>query len=552
MLLNLSVQNYALIRQLQLDFSGGLSVITGETGAGKSILLGALGLILGQRADSRALFDAKKKCVIEGRFGIAEYGLEDFFTTHDLDYEPETIVRREINAAGKSRAFINDTPVTLTVLKQLGEALVDIHSQHKTRVLGEHDFQMQIVDAYARNHTTLKAYQSLYRKWRAQQKELEAMRQQEQQNRAEEDYLRFLYEEFESAQLKAGEQQACETELELQNHAEEIKSVLYGVGELLDGEQESLIARLESAVDGLDRIGNMHADAADLAKRLQSNVIDLRDIVSTAQQLEADIHYDLSRVEQLNERLDGIYRLQQKHQLNSETELLEKQASLAAKLQQIDSAEDEIRAREKALAQTEKEMLKWARDLTASRRAVIPAIETRIAQVLSELGMGDAQLKVELQNHQQAGPLGADQVQFLFNANRGGQLQQIGKVASGGEMSRLMLSIKSLVSERNLLPTLIFDEIDTGVSGDIAGKVGAIMKQMSQHMQVIAISHLPQIAGYGKSHYKVYKQASGESTATAVKKLNDTERIEEIAGMLSSEKRTPAALQTARELLGLS
>lgn len=549
MLQHLSVENYALIKQLDLSFNKGFTTITGETGAGKSILLGALSLILGSRADSNVLNDPEKKCFIEGTFSIGNYKLQDFFTENELDYDDELILRREINKQGKSRAFINDTPVRLQTMKDLGIKLVDIHSQNNTLTLNNSDVQLAVVDTMVKHQEALHNYAVGFKTYQELRKQYNLLRQKDQQAKADLDYYQFLYDELDKAALKAHEQEETEQELELQNHAEGIKTALASGTQIIYQKDESIIEQLKSIYNLIEASAGQIESIMEVGERLRSTIIELEDLSGEMDRISEDITYDPQRIEELNARLDTIYGLQQKHRVNSLEELLEKQNDLEAKLHSISSLEQELLATQQEIDTLRKSLEEQAAKISENRRSVLPDIEKEISLVLKELGMPDAVFKVQHTYLEELSREGKDRFEFLFNANKGLTLQPIAKVASGGELSRLMLSVKSLIAHKTLLPTIIFDEIDSGVSGDIAGKTGNIMKKMANEVQVIAITHLPQIAGKGHTHLFVRKQVDHGKTFSQIKKLNNDERVEELAKMLSDDKITEAALETARELM---
>ncbi|MFY9309030.1 MAG: DNA repair protein RecN [Bacteroidia bacterium] len=549
MLQHLSIQNYALIDKLDVDFSNGLTIITGETGAGKSILLGALGLIAGNRADTQALQDKAKKCIVEASFNIKEYALKDFFWANELDYEVVTSIRREITPEGKSRAFINDTPVTLAQLKGLAERLVDIHSQHQTLTINGSEFQLSVVDAYASHADALNEYSTQYKQYKVLEKALNELVNKEAQAKKDLDYFQFQFNELEEAGLKSGEQQDMEQELETLNNAEDIKLNLSKAAAGLNGGEQNLISSLNEIKALLTNIAKFKPEINDLSTRLSSAYIELKDISNELESIEQDIVYDPKRIETLNEQLDAIYRLQQKHQVKTVEELIAIKDELSGKLLEFSSLEHEIEKTKKELDTIQKSLAALAKKIAGNRKKEIPKIEKEIASLLSSLSMPNAQLKVEHTETGILGPHGTDKVNFLFSANKGSDFKELNKVASGGELSRLMLSIKSLIAQLTALPTIIFDEIDTGVSGDVADKVGSIMNVMAKAMQVITITHLPQIASKGGSHLFVYKEDKNNKTYSNIKRLNADERVQEIAKMLSTGTPTAAAISNAKELL---
>lgn len=549
MLSHISIQNYALIDKLEVDFPEGLTIITGETGAGKSILLGALGLIAGNRADVQALQDKSKKCIIEASFNIKDYVLKDFFWANELDYETVTHIRREITPEGKSRAFINDTPVTLTQLKALAERLVDIHSQHQTLTLNGSEFQLSVVDAYAKHAELLNEYSVQYKQFKLFEKALNELINKESQAKKDLDYFQFQFNELEDANLKTGEQQEMEQELETLNNAEDIKLNLSKAAVGLNGGEQNLISSLNEIKAILNGISKFKPEINDLNTRLTSAYIELKDINNELENIEQDIVYDPKRIETLNTQLDAIYRLQQKHQVKTVEELIAIKEDLSNKLLEYSSLETEIEKTRKELYSVQKSLTTLAKKITSNRKKEIPKIEKDVASLLSSLSMPNAQLKIDHTETEVLGINGLDKVNFLFSANKGSEFKELNKVASGGELSRLMLSIKSLIAQLTALPTIIFDEIDTGVSGDVANKAGSIMNTMAKSMQVITITHLPQIASKGQSHLFVYKEDKNNRTYSNIKKLSTDERVQEIAKMLSTGTPTAAAISNAKELL---
>lgn len=549
MLKHLSIENYALIDNLNIDFYPGFSVITGETGAGKSILLGALGLILGNRADTQTLLNKEKKCIVEGVFNIRNYGLENFFHSNELDYDDQSILRREISKSGKTRAFINDTPVNLNQMKELGDKLVNIHSQHKTITLNDTDFQLAVVDDYIQHNELLEKYRTGYRSFQKLKQNYNQLQEQEKNSKAEQDYFQFLYDELEKAALIENEQEELESELEVLNNAEEIKSGLFKSIQLLSDEEKGILTRLIEVKAQLTSLRHYHKNLDELGERLNSNIIDLKDIAAEIEGTEEEIRYDPERLEEVNERLNLIYSLEQKHRVQSMEELIRLREEISAKLDGMSSLEEELKKLEQEIEKKQAALKQLAGQISNNRKNALPDIEKKVIGLLMKLGMPEAVFKIDFQETDRLGPDGRDSLRFLFNANKGGVPGEVSRIASGGELSRLMLSIKSLISHKNLLPTIIFDEIDMGVSGDIANKVGDILLKMAGSMQVIAISHLPQIAGKGGKHYLVYKDSGGEVTTSRIKAISGEERLTEIAKMLSGEKITKVALENARELL---
>ncbi|NWJ50821.1 MAG: DNA repair protein RecN [Bacteroidetes bacterium] len=549
MLTHLKVENFALIKELEIDFSAGFTAITGETGAGKSIILGALSLILGQRADSQSLMMPDKKCSIEGTFKIEGYDLEPFFEANDLDFDKQSIIRREITPQGKSRAFINDTPVNLTIVKELGERLINIHSQHETLTLGDSGFQLAIVDAVAGNQKLREAYKVLFDGHQAMKKTLASLLEKEKQSKADQDYYKFQLDELLSVNLKEGEKEALESELEILNNAGQIMNGLARSSALLSENDVNIIDTLTEINSIFSGLAAFKGEFEEIKQRVESNLIDLKDLAQHVVRLTDHVIVDPEQLELVSRRLDLIYHLEQKHRLSGSASLLLLQGELMYKLDQISSLEDEIVSVSKEIDNLYKTLIEKSKELSDSRIAVLPRISEEVRNTLTSLGMPSAVFKIRCDKNVEPTNDGIDKIIFLFSANKGVEPGEIGKIASGGELSRVMLAIKSLVSQRKLLPTLIFDEIDTGVSGDIAGKVGVIMQKMANNLQLIAITHLPQIAGMSDNQYLVYKIQDDGATYTSIKKLNNQERILEIAKMLSNEKVTEAALATAKELL---
>lgn len=549
MLLQLSVENFILIPHLEIGFHRGFTCITGETGAGKSILVGALSLILGQRADSSVLREKDRKCIVEGSFYIDGYELNALFEANDLDYEPTSVLRREINPQGKSRAFINDTPVNLSVMKEIGDRLVDIHSQHQTLELNDAFFQLGMVDSYAGHQANLKNYKKLYSAYNKLKASLDDCLLKEQQAAKERDYLNFQFEELEKANLMRDEQQQAEDELEMLTHAEEIKSRTFSAIRLLSDDDQCIIDRLAETRQLLEQAGRFSHQILPIAERINGSLIELKDISNELRALNDQVHFDPEQVEKLSQRLDLIYHLQQKHKVNSVAGLILARNEISDKLLAITSLGENIEKLYQELKQIETELSTISAVISEKRKSVIPEIEDEMHKVLESLGMPAARFTVKLDALPYFSLSGTDKVIFLFAANKGSDVRVIQKVASGGELSRLMLAIKSLVLNRSLLPTILFDEIDSGVSGDMAGKVGSIMRNMSSHMQVIAITHLPQIAGKADRHLLAYKTDNATTSVSSLRSLSDEERIEEIARMLSDETITESAKSTARELL---
>ena len=549
MLKKLYIENYALIDTLEIDFSPGFSVITGETGAGKSILLGALGLILGQRVDTSVLLDKSKKCIIEGHFDVNDYHLNEFFTTNELDQEPITIVRREINQNGKSRAFINDTPVNLALLTELGDHLVSIHSQHSVITLNNNDFQLAVLDDYAGVQEDVSRFREQFFSFLKVQKQFEQLLDSEVKSRSENDYFQFLFDELEAAHLKEGEQEEAEQRLKILSHAEEIKSNLYKAIDFLSGNEINILSQLSGIIQILGSITILYPVVDDFVSRIKSNLIDLKDINEEIDRIAEKVIVDPSELEMVSARLDQLYKLEKKHHVATEKELIDLKNEFSDKLLAVSSLGDKINELRKNLEQKKSDLDISAVEISNKRVRCISSFEKNIVEILVQLGMNDARFKIDHSVKEETGRDGIDKVKFLFSSNKGVELDEISKIASGGELSRLMLSIKSLISQKNLLPTIIFDEIDSGISGEIAGKMGIILKKMAVKMQVIAITHLPQIAGTGDNHLWVYKVNDGDVTRSRIKKLTRDERIHEIAKMLSSGTVTDNASKAAAELL---
>lgn len=553
MLKRLSVQNYILIDQLDITLGKGLTIITGETGAGKSIILGALGLMLGQRADANLLLNKEKKCIVEGTFDVSAYGLEDFFHAHELDFDRETTIRREINPEGKSRAFVNDTPVGLQVLKELAALLVDIHSQHETLLLSNSRFQLNVVDAYAENKKIRELYKSSFSSYKTLQKELTALIDAEQKSKGDLDYLQFQFNELAALNLQSGEQLQLEQEQEKLEHAEEILGQLAKATTGLQGGEENIVSELIAVQNIVQSLRKYDDQFESLSTRIQAAIVELKDVYDELDKAAGDLQVDPARLEWINDRLSALYQLQKKHRLSTVDELLVLQNDLEQKMLKIGSLEEEIEKKQAALKEGLTALKKVADELSASRKKAIPGIEKEINKQLVELAMPHAVLRIAQQPVDDKDTFladGQERIQFLFSANKGMDFKELAKVASGGEMSRLMLSIKSLLARLSEMPTIIFDEIDTGISGETAARVGGILKSMAKEHQVLAITHLPQMASKGDAHFLVYKETKKSSTRSFLRELNEEERVNEIARMLSGEELTAAALENARDLLG--
>lgn len=551
MLKELHISNYVLIDRLDISFSHGFSVLTGETGAGKSIILGALNLLLGGRADAKTISHGQERCVIEGHFELEGYGLEPFFQENELDFDAsDTILRRELTSTGKSRAFINDTPVSQTQFKQLGGLLIDIHSQHQNLALGTQSFQLAALDTIAANGSLYERYTKDWNLWTELTKKLEELKNRSQTDASELDYLKFQLDGILSAKLQDGEQEQLEQESELLEHAEDIKRDLYQAWQLLDGEQESAVQLSRQAIQSLRSAARNYPAAQELEERMESCLIELRDIADTASQVQESISFDPARQEYVNERLDLIYSLEKKHHKDSIAQLLEYADSIQTRLKGALNSEDDILELKKQTAKAFDALKQSARDLSASRQKAAKTVEGQISGLLVPLGIPNVRFSIELTDSGNFERSGADCVCFMFSANKSQPMQELSAVASGGEIARVMLCLKSLIANARMLPTVIFDEIDTGVSGAVAQRMAQLMKQMATgSRQVIAITHLPQIAALGESHYKVFKKDDESGTHTSIVMLDDDARIHEIAGMMSGETLSQAALENARTLI---
>jgi len=551
MLKKIDIRNYVLIDRLNIDFRDGFSVMTGETGAGKSIILGAMNLLLGGRADSKTLIQGADKCTIEGTFSIAGYGLEQFFAENELDYDPdETIMRRELSASGKSRAFINDTPVTLTQLRDLGCRLIDIHSQHQNLALGTQSFQLDVVDTIAANGSAKAAYEQSFDKWTELRTRLAQLKKEFESDNTDREYLEFQLEGIDSAKLTDGEQEELEQESDILDHAEEIKQELFGASQILSGDEDSSIQRLRSAMQSLRAASKNYPQAQELAERLDSCIIELKDIAETVDDAQESVNFDPARLEQVNERLDLIYSLEKKHKKENIAQLLEYAESIRKRLDRTGSYEFDIEQLTKQVESARLEMEKQAANLSKTRKKASDIIIKDIKELLMPLGIPNVQFNIEMQPASGFDRTGHDDLRFMFSANKSVPMQELQTVASGGEIARVMLCIKSLMAGARALPTVIFDEIDTGVSGAVAEKMALLMKRMSADgRQVLAITHLPQIAAIGQTHYKVFKTDENDATHTRIAVLSGDDRIREIAGMMSGSTLTQAALDNAKALI---
>ncbi len=550
MLKSLYVSNYALIDHLEIGFGNGFTVITGETGAGKSIILGALSLVLGQRSDTSVLKDKDKKSVIEAEFNIENYGFETLFKSEDVDYLKDTIIRREILPGGKSRAFVNDTPVNLNFLKKISLQLIDIHSQHQNLLLGDTGFQLSVVDTVADNYDLLQDYRKKFADYNGLLKKRKVLEESNLKLKDDADYMQYQYDQLNELKLQTNEQEELEKESELLSHAEEIKGNLYQVTKVFNGDGNPILPSLKDALKNIERIVRYVPEGEEWQKRVESAYLDLDDLSSELELKMDGIEYDPERLNYVNTRLDQIFAQQQKHKVKTIEELLEIKNSLEQQLQQISSFDEDLKEIEKEIESSKSQLSVSAGKLSISRKKVLKQIEETIVNQLTDLGMPNATLKVDCEQIDGFKEDGTDNINFLFSANKNGVKAAIPKVASGGEMSRVMLCIKSLLSLSKGLPTIIFDEIDTGVSGEVADKMGDIMHSISQNIQVISITHLPQIAVKGKFHYKVFKLDDHLDTKTSIEKLSYEKRVTEVAKMLSGSNLTEAALINAKELLG--
>ena len=549
MLASISIKNYALINELHIDFSSGLSIITGETGAGKSILLGALGLVLGNRADSSTLKNTTRKCIVEAILSVEKYNLQDFFETKDIDYEINTIIRREILPSGKSRAFVNDTPVTLSVLTALRSKLIDIHSQHQTLQVSDQQFQFQLLDTFANNESKLASYQRGLAQYTSEKKRLEEIQQAQREANLQYDYNSHLYNELLEANLVEDEQEALEEKLEKINNVEEIKQNLSEALQLTTDDTIGIQNLLYSLENKLTKIAPYSKEYQELSERISSVKIELDDIVSELESANEQVDFNPLEATQLNDRLQLIYNLQKKHYVNSISALLIILEELSTKVSTVENAEQRLLDQETIVTEIANKLDAIALKISEARKRITPTVSKQLEAILDNLGMSHARFQIQNTLAENYYKNGKDVLSFLFSANKGGQFGELKKVASGGELSRIMLAIKKVMSENSQLPTIIFDEIDSGVSGEISNKMAYIMSQMSQQMQVITITHLPQIAAKGNQHYKVYKEELNNTTTTSLKQLSEDERIVEIAEMLSGKNISDSALTHARELL---
>lgn len=551
MLQSLYIQNYALIEKLDISFQTGFSVITGETGAGKSIILGAIGLLLGQRADIKSIKQGTQKCIVEARFNVSSYNIETFFTENDIEYDMhECILRRELYATGKSRAFINDTPVSLPLIKELGEKLIDVHSQHQNLLLNHEDFQINVLDILSQNSKDLEEYRLLYNNYKQVLRELEKLTEQADKNRQDEDYIRFQLKQLDEAQLKGGEVEELEQEAEILTHAEDIKSALYKVEQIMCSDNMSLLSSSKECIQTLQSLSRIYAPSQEWINRLDSCYIELKDLSHEINHASENVEYNPTRLESVNDRLNLIYTLQQKHRVQTVEELINITEDYRNQLESITSYDERIAELNIQKEDLYTQLLDKAAVLTQERKIAAQEVEKQMKILLVPLGMPNVQFEVELTSRKVPDTLGMDSVKFLFSANKNGVMQQVASIASGGEIARVMLSLKAMIAGAVKLPTIIFDEIDTGVSGSIAEKMALIMQEMGKDdRQVISITHLPQIAAKGSTHYKVYKEDTDETTNSHIRQLTKEERITEIAHMLSGTNLTEAALNNAKALL---
>lgn len=549
MLLHLSINNYAIIEKLEIDFNKGFTVITGETGAGKSILLGALSLILGQRVDTTVLNDKEKKCVVEGVFKVSKDNFLSFFKENDIDFEEETTIRREISTAGKSRAFINDTPVNLNVIKELAEQLINIHSQHQNLLVKDGNYQLAVIDSFANIQTQVEDYKKKYVHFITKRNELVALKNKENNSKVDLDFLRFQANEIEVLKLQQEEQTIIEEQLKLLNNAEDIKIVLHQAANLLVDKEDSMLVNIKQITQSFAKIADLSEEYRLIYERLMSLSIELTDISRDVSLLNDNTNFDKENAEYLNNRLSAIYSLEKKHQVNHSDELIDLLENLNSEITKIDSIDDVILTLEKEVKGLEQDLKQLANQLSAKRKEILPVLTKNIKENLNELGMPEATFVIQQEIEKELTITGIDSIEFLFTANKGFKPVEIYKAASGGELSRLMLTIKSILAKSKNLSTIIFDEIDTGVSGDIADKMGDIMKQMAADIQIIAITHLPQVAAKGKQHFRIYKEIKNNKTITSLTDLSGEEKVQEIAKMLSGKELTKAALENARNLI---
>jgi DNA repair protein RecN (Recombination protein N) len=549
MLQQLHISNYALIDELSVSFESGFNVITGETGAGKSILLGALGFALGDRADTNVLYDKDKKCVVEAQFALNDESLRPLFEANDLDFETDCLFRRELNPQKKSRAFINDTPVALQTMKEIGSQLVDIHSQHDSLLLTDADFQLKLLDEIAQNSETLSEYQTEYGHYNALKHKLNELKEIATKNTAENDYLKFQLDELDKADLKEGEYADIEQTLSVMENAEEIKTLLVTANGLLDASENAILGQVNALSSALSRLKHLLPDTENLQERIENLKVELKDIAYDLRRKEDDTQFDEGQLQSLQERYDLLSRLMMKHRVNGFEELIALRDSLKKKVNAFENIDGAIAQAEKELKESEKRLSSLAKTLHDKRCQAAKAFGEKVTELVRQLAMPFAQFQVSVECQDSFGSKGSDEIRFLFSANKGIAVDDLRRVASGGELSRLMLSIKSAVSSYNYIPTLIFDEIDTGVSGEVAAKIGGIMRQMGRSLQLISITHLPQVASQAEHHYFIYKDNEGLRTQSHIRVLDADERVNEIAKMLSNDQVTPEAIKAAEVLL---
>ena len=549
MITSLEIRNYALIDELRVEFADGLTIITGETGAGKSIILGGLGLIMGQRADTKALFDTTKKCVVEAHFQIGAYNLRDFFDREELDYDDELVIRREITPSGKTRAFVNDTPAKLTVLQSISRSLIDLHQQFDTLDIHNVSFQLRMLDALAGNGVLLREYSHAYNSYQADKRELKRLQEEQERLRQEADFVAFQLQEFKEADLQPGESQQLEQELKTLESAEDIKRVIGGAGVQPVDHEQSIVSQLRDMLPPVEAFREVNQRLGQLVERLESSILELEDVGQLFVDLAEETEFDAERISEVQDRLSVIFKLQQKHGVATSEELLEIQESYAKRVSSHKRVDRGIKSLEESLATQRKVLVERALELRERRRAVVSDFTKRIHERLGKLSMASARIEINFEELEEPGATGMDDVEYLFSANKGSRLQAIKGVASGGELSRLTLVTKSLVASAIPLPTLIFDEIDAGVSGDVALRMGEILHELSANHQVVTITHSPQVASKADKHYFVYKQDIGERAATRIKQLDKKERIQAIAVMLSSDPPSKPAIANAKGLL---
>ena len=550
MLLRLKISNYALISESEISFDSGLTVITGETGAGKSILMGALSIVLGARADSSVIKQGEKKTVVEAEFDVKNYNLREFFEQNDLDYDDTVLIRREVADTGKSRAFINDTPVNINTLKDLGLLLTDIHSQHQTLLIADNAFQMSIVDAFAANKDLLEDYKNLYKQYTKKTAQLSNLEKQAESSRKEAEYLHFRYDELAKANLQPDEQQELEEELEMLSHNEDIKTAIAQSSNLIiSAEEGTILQKLKEAQNALSSVSSYYSKASELNARIESTYIELNDIGRELENLDENTEFSPERIEAVNQRLTLIYNLQKKNNVKTVEELIALRDDFKQKLDLIDNSDDMLLELKEEIKKLESQLSLKAQDLSEKRRNAVGGLSQEVVSLLASVGIPDAQFDVQFFTNAEFLENGVDMIKFMFSANKNMAMQDLSKTASGGELSRLMLCLKYILSKAVKLPTIIFDEIDTGISGDIAGKTGAMFKRIAEFMQVICITHLPQVAAKGDHHFKVYKHEEKGEVRSDIRPLSPQERVEEIAAMLSGETVTKAALQNAADLL---